>query len=72
MLAAAVVTYSGEFQLMYVNPTGSNIWAVHNHTERMDLSDRDYGGFCSVAVSDSRALAIDRRGNLLGMDFIIV
>jgi hypothetical protein len=71
MLAAALITCAGEFQLTYLNPTGSNIWAVSTHTERLDLSvDRD-GGYCSVGISESRALALDRRGNLLAMDFIL-
>jgi hypothetical protein len=71
MLAAALITSSGEFVLTYLNPSGSNIWAASYHSERMDLDvDRD-GGYCSVGFGESRALALDRLGNLLAMDLIL-
>ena len=71
MLAAALITSNGEFVLTYLTPTGGNVWATSNHTERMDIDvDRD-NGFCSVGFSDSRALALDRLGNLLAMDLIL-
>jgi hypothetical protein len=71
MLAAALITSTGEFVMTYLTPTGGNIWATTYHTERMDIGvDRD-SGFCSVGFSESRALALDRLGNLLAMDLIL-
>jgi len=70
MLAAALVTSAGEFLLTYLSPTGTNVWAVTYHTERLDMSSERESGFCSVGFSDSRALAVDRRANLLSLDLI--
>jgi WD domain, G-beta repeat len=69
MLAAALVSSVGEFHMTYLNP-GSDVWATSYHTEIVDLDGfgRD-GGYCSVGFSETRALALDRFGRLLGMDF---
>jgi hypothetical protein len=73
MLAAAIITCSGEFLLTYLNPNGNNVvWAVSYHTERLDLEAGDKeSGFCSIAFSETRALALDRRGNLLIMELVL-
>jgi hypothetical protein len=72
MLAAAIITGSGEFLLTYLNPNGNDVvWAVNYHTERLDLDANKESGFCSVAFSDTRALALDRRGNLLVMELVL-
>jgi hypothetical protein len=71
MLAAAIITCSGELLLTYLTPTASSIWAVTYHTERLDLSlDKDYG-FCSLTFTDTRVLAVDKRGNLLIMELAL-
>ena len=71
MLAAAIITCSGELLLTYLTPTASSVWAVSYHTERLDVNlDKDYG-FCSLVFTDSRVLAVDRRGNLLIMEFVL-
>jgi len=71
MLAAAIITCSGELVLTYLSPTASSVWSVSHHTERLDMNlDRDYG-FCSLVFTDSRVLAMDRRGNLLIMELVM-
>lgn len=70
MLAAALITYAGEFLMMYMNPSGTNIWAVSHHSERLDLSNDKDKGFPSIGFSESRAIALDKRGNLLAMDLV--
>ena len=71
MIAAAIITYTGEFLLTYVSPTGTNIWGVSYHPERLDINADGAGGFCSVGFSEYRALALDRKGNLLAMDVFL-
>src|SRR5262245_11402555 len=46
MLAAALITSSGEFVLTYLNQSGSDIWAVNYHTERLDLDVDSESGYC--------------------------
>jgi len=71
MLAAAIITCSGELLLTYLTPSASSVWAVTYHTERLDVNlDKDYG-FCSLRFTDTRVLAVDRRGNLLTMELIL-
>ena len=71
MLAAAIITCSGELLLTYLTPSASSVWAVTYHTERLDVNlDKDYG-FCSLRFTDTRVLAVDRRGNLLIMELIL-
>jgi hypothetical protein len=68
MLAAVMVTTLGEFILTYLSPTEQDEWLVCYHPERLDLAKDKATGFCSLSFSESRALALDRRGNLLVMD----
>jgi hypothetical protein len=71
MLAAIIITRDGEFVLTYLSPTESKQWQVRHHTERLDLPSKDKKtGYCSLNFSESRALALDRRGNLLIMDLV--
>jgi hypothetical protein len=70
MLAAAIITYAGEFLLTYLTPSGTDIWAVLYHPERLDLIHDDNGGFCSAGFSSRRAMALDRRGCLVAMDLL--
>jgi len=66
--AATIITASGEFLLTYLSPEGSKVWPVCRHTERLDLSKDKEAGLCSLGFSESRAMAVDRRGNLLFME----
>jgi hypothetical protein len=68
MLAAALITYNGEFLLTYLTPSGTDVWAVFYHPERLDLTHDVNGGFCSVGFSTKRAMALDRRGTLIAVD----
>ena len=71
MLAAAIITCSGELLLTYLTPSASDVWAVSYHTERLDINlDKDYG-FCSLSFTDTRVLAVDRRGSLLIMEMVL-
>jgi hypothetical protein len=71
MLAAAIITCSGELVLTYLAPNASSVWSVSHHTERLDVNiDRD-DGFCTLVFTDSRVLAVDRRGNLLIMELTL-
>lgn len=66
LLAAALITSSGEFVLS--TSTQSTGWSSFYFRERLELvADRDEGS-CSVAFADTRAFALDRRGNLLIME----
>jgi hypothetical protein len=71
LLAAVLITASGEFVLTHhTPPTDPNLWIVCHHPERLDLSKDRTSGFFSMKFSESRALALDRRGNLLVMDLV--
>jgi hypothetical protein len=72
LLAAAIITCSGEFLLTYLNADGSIIWAAPYHVERLDLNIDQDAWFCSVGFAEKRAVALDRRGNLLAMDLILL
>lgn len=67
-VAAAHVTYDGEF---FVNLTLlSGGWQVKYNPHRLDLGlDKDEG-YCSVAFSKTRAMASDRRGNVLAIEMV--
>lgn len=65
LLAAALITRSGEF---LIASSGVDGWALAYHPDLLDLKLDQDGGFCSVAFSEKRALALDRRGNLLAME----
>jgi hypothetical protein len=65
LLAAALITRSGEFLIASSAMDG---WALAYHTDLLDLKLDQDGGFCSVGFSEKRALALDRRGNLLVME----
>ena len=69
LLAAALITRSGEFLIASSSMDG---WALAYHTDLLDLKLDQEGGFCSLGFSEKRALALDRRGNLLAMDLKLI
>ena len=66
LLAAALITRQGEFMITSSGSDGG--WALACHTDVLDLKLDLDSGFCSVGFSEKRAIALDRRGNLLAMD----